>query len=79
MEVGVPRPHLTLISTPFSARPNPHSLAFLLAVFAVLKIEAAPEDLIPVEVGVSSRLVVGQRVFAIGNPFGLDHTLVWWA
>jgi S1-C subfamily serine protease len=33
---------------------------------AVLKIEAPPEELVPIEVGVSSRLVVGQRVFAIG-------------
>ena len=26
-------------------------------------------------IGTSSNLLVGQRVFAIGNPFGLDHTL----
>mmetsp|Transcript_5850 Transcript_5850/g.14558 ORF Transcript_5850/g.14558 Transcript_5850/m.14558 type:complete len:538 (-) Transcript_5850:358-1971(-) len=42
---------------------------------AVLKISATPGELVPVEVGVSSRLVVGQKVYAIGNPFGLDHTL----
>lgn len=42
---------------------------------AVLKIDARPGELVPIQVGVSSRLVVGQRVFAIGNPFGLDHTL----
>eukprot|EP00879_Flechtneria_rotunda_P015170 GHRR01015857.1.p1 GENE.GHRR01015857.1~~GHRR01015857.1.p1 ORF type:complete len:279 (+),score=81.68 GHRR01015857.1:851-1687(+) len=42
---------------------------------AVLRIDAPAEDLVPVEVGVSNRLVVGQRVCAIGNPFGLDHTL----
>lgn len=42
---------------------------------AVLKIDAPADELVPIEVGVSSRLVVGQRVFAIGNPFGLDHTL----
>ena len=29
----------------------------------------------PVKVGSCSNLMVGQRVFAIGNPFGLDHTL----
>lgn len=29
----------------------------------------------PVSIGNSSDLAVGQRVFAIGNPFGLDHTL----
>lgn len=42
---------------------------------AVLKIDAPPEDLVPIEVGASSRLAVGQKVFAIGNPFGLDNTL----
>ena len=26
-------------------------------------------------IGSSSSLQVGQKVFAIGNPFGLDHTL----
>uniref|UniRef100_A0A061SHF4 Protease do-like chloroplastic-like n=1 Tax=Tetraselmis sp. GSL018 TaxID=582737 RepID=A0A061SHF4_9CHLO len=31
--------------------------------------------MMPVQVGSSSDLVVGQKVFAIGNPFGLDHTL----
>jgi S1-C subfamily serine protease len=34
---------------------------------AVLKIDAPAEELVPIEVGVSSRLVVGQRVFAIGE------------
>lgn len=29
----------------------------------------------PVSVGSSTGLLVGQRVYAIGNPFGLDHTL----
>jgi S1-C subfamily serine protease len=42
---------------------------------AVLKIEAPPEMLFPVAFGDSSRLRVGQRVFAIGNPFGLERTL----
>jgi S1-C subfamily serine protease len=40
---------------------------------AVLKI-AAPQ-VKPLSVGRSGDLRVGQRVFAIGNPFGLDHTL----
>jgi len=43
---------------------------------AVLKIEAAPEELTPVllpDDGYS--LAVGQKAMAIGNPFGLDHTL----
>jgi S1-C subfamily serine protease len=42
---------------------------------AVLKIDAPPESLHPVELGDSTRLKVGQRVFAIGNPFGLERTL----
>jgi S1-C subfamily serine protease len=42
---------------------------------AVLKIEAPSERLRPLPVGKSSDLLVGQRVFAIGNPFGLDQTL----
>jgi S1-C subfamily serine protease len=42
---------------------------------AVLRIEAPPEELSPLELGDSDALVVGQKVLAIGNPFGLDHTL----
>jgi S1-C subfamily serine protease len=42
---------------------------------AVVKIEAPPESLFPVIFGDSSRLRVGQRVYAIGNPFGLERTL----
>jgi S1-C subfamily serine protease len=42
---------------------------------AVLKIQAGKEALVPVIVGSSSNLRVGQKVLAIGNPFGLDHTL----
>jgi len=42
---------------------------------AVLKINAPPESLFPVAFGSSSNLLVGQRVFAIGNPFGLERTL----
>jgi S1-C subfamily serine protease len=42
---------------------------------AVLKIDAPAETLFPVEFGDSARLKVGQRVYAIGNPFGLDRTL----
>ena len=29
----------------------------------------------PVTLGSSADLQVGQRVYAIGNPYGLDHTL----
>ncbi len=42
---------------------------------AVLKIDAPAESLYPVTFGSSSGLLVGQRVFAIGNPFGLERTL----
>ena len=42
---------------------------------AVLKIEAPKEKLPPIIVGSSRDLQVGQRVYAIGNPFGLDQTL----
>jgi S1-C subfamily serine protease len=41
----------------------------------VLHIDAAEEDLTPLPIGTSSDLQVGLSVFAIGNPFGLDHTL----
>ena len=42
---------------------------------AVLKIDAPPESLFPVAFGNSANLLVGQRVFAIGNPFGLERTM----
>ena len=42
---------------------------------AVLKIAAPIEKLIPIAVSASSDLRVGQSVYAIGNPFGLDQTL----
>jgi S1-C subfamily serine protease len=42
---------------------------------AVLRSSAPPELLFPIEFGDSSRLRVGQRVLAIGNPFGLERTL----
>ncbi len=42
---------------------------------AVLKIDAPRGTLRPIGVGSSEDLLVGQKVLAIGNPFGLDHTL----
>jgi len=42
---------------------------------AVLKISAPAEKLSPIPIGDSRNLLVGQRVFAIGNPFGLDQTM----
>jgi S1-C subfamily serine protease len=42
---------------------------------AVLKVDAPAGRLAPLVVGRSGDLVVGQRVLAVGNPFGFDHTL----
>lgn len=42
---------------------------------AVLKIDPAGVPLTPIAIGSSKDLRVGQRVYAIGNPFGFDHTL----
>ncbi|MEI7702469.1 MAG: trypsin-like peptidase domain-containing protein [Planctomycetia bacterium] len=42
---------------------------------AVLRIRATPADLDPITLGTSDDLNVGQKVFAIGNPFGFDRTL----
>ncbi len=42
---------------------------------AVLRITPKGAKLIPLDTGNSQDLRVGQRVLAIGNPFGLDHTL----
>ncbi|MBP6898335.1 MAG: trypsin-like peptidase domain-containing protein [Pseudacidovorax sp.] len=42
---------------------------------AVLKIDAPKDKLPAIPVGTSRDLQVGQKVFAIGNPFGLDQTL----
>lgn len=42
---------------------------------AVLKIDAPEEKLAPLPFGESSDLKVGQKVLAIGNPFGLERTL----
>jgi S1-C subfamily serine protease len=42
---------------------------------AVLRIEAPKKALQPIPVGTSQDIRVGQAVYAIGNPFGLDQTL----
>ncbi len=41
----------------------------------VLKIDAEQSKLKPVRVGTSKELQVGQKVFAIGDPFGWDQSL----
>ncbi len=43
---------------------------------AVLRLKEKPASpLKPIKVGRSSDLAVGQKAIAIGNPFGLDHTM----
>ncbi len=42
---------------------------------AVLKVKVDPDLLFPVTIGDSKSLRVGQKIFAIGNPFGLQRTM----
>ncbi len=42
---------------------------------AVLKVDLPANKHPPIPIGSSRELVVGQKVYAIGNPFGLDFTL----
>jgi S1-C subfamily serine protease len=42
---------------------------------AVLYIDAPKDKLRPIELGQSEKLQVGQKTYAIGNPFGLDQSL----
>jgi S1-C subfamily serine protease len=59
-------------STPLEARlvgVDPHN------DLAVLQVKAPSEKLFPIPWGDSGKLQVGMRVFAIGNPFGLERTL----
>jgi S1-C subfamily serine protease len=42
---------------------------------AVLQLGESVPDLTPVAIGTSRDLQVGQKVIAIGNPFGFDHTV----
>jgi putative serine protease PepD len=42
---------------------------------AVLLITDAPNDLVPIEVGDSEAVAVGQPVMAVGNPLGLSDTV----
>lgn len=42
---------------------------------AVVKVDVPPEDLVVLELGDSDAVMVGQRVIAIGNPFGLEGTM----
>ncbi|KAH9316365.1 hypothetical protein KI387_024992, partial [Taxus chinensis] len=42
---------------------------------AVLKVDVPESSLNPASIGTSQSLRVGQSCFAIGNPYGYDHTL----
>lgn len=42
---------------------------------AILKIDAPAADLVPIRLGSSDHLRVGQKVYAVGNPFGWDGTM----
>jgi len=42
---------------------------------AVIQVEAPEEDLFPIELGDSDTAQVGMRVYALGNPFGLERTM----
>ena len=42
---------------------------------AVLHVHAPGDRLIPIALGDSGHLLVGQKVLALGNPFGLERTL----
>ena len=42
---------------------------------AVLRVEAPPDDLVPIAVGSSADLLVGQSVIAIGNPLGFSNSV----
>ena len=42
---------------------------------AIIKVDAPAEELVPLSLGDSSKVKVGQTVIAIGNPFGLNGTM----
>jgi S1-C subfamily serine protease len=42
---------------------------------AIVRVRVAPDKLVPVALGDSAHLLVGQKILALGNPFGLERTL----
>lgn len=42
---------------------------------AVIRVDIAPERIVPIAIGDSNQIAVGQRVVAIGNPFGLQSSM----
>jgi 2-alkenal reductase len=57
---------------PIEARPVGFAPEYDLAV---VKLARVPKNLRPIPVGTSRDLKIGQSVYAIGNPFGLQRTL----
>ncbi len=57
---------------PIEARPVGFAPEYDLAV---VKLARVPKDLRPIPLGTSRDLRIGQSVYAIGNPFGLQRTL----
>jgi S1-C subfamily serine protease len=66
-QVTLPEDHSTYDATLVGAFPDKD--------VAVLFIKAPKSKLKPIRIGRSNNLQVGQKAFAIGNPFGLDQTL----
>ncbi len=42
---------------------------------AVVKIDAPSDELYPIQLGDTSGLAVGRRIYSLGNPFGLERTM----
>ena len=45
------------------------------ADIALLKLDAIPENLTVAELGDSDKVSIGDQIFVIGAPYGIDHTL----
>jgi len=46
-----------------------------LADLALLRLESIPSGVQPVPLGDSDRAMIGEQIFVVGAPYGLDHTL----
>lgn len=68
LELEVQLPNDKVFDAEFIGAVSKHDIA-------VLRINADPALLTPIAIGTSDDLKVGQKVLAIGNPFGFDRTL----
>jgi S1-C subfamily serine protease len=63
----------------FKDDPKPYKAKFLGSEpakdIAVLKLSEKPKNLSAVTIGSSKDLLTGQKAIALGNPFGLDHSM----